>query len=139
MIYDSALAMTASTGELDFFNRKVTLTVSQRIRFFKYLESLLDEGKIQLKIVYGGFSPDFQRITNPCMFMSDSVCYLRLENERYEDNLLVLQNMQVKELFDRFYSAIWDDRKDVVVDERGKVKESVKRYKASVELLEKLG
>lgn len=139
MIYDSALAMTASTGELDFFNRKVTLTVRQRIRFFKYLESLLDEGKIQLKIVYGGFSPDFQRITNPCMFMSDSVCYLRLENERYEDNLLVLQNMQVKELFDRFYSAIWDDRKDVVVDEKGKVKESVKRYKASVELLEKLG
>lgn len=135
MAYDSALAKLASTGELDFFNTRLTLSVRQRIQFFKYLEELLDDDKIQLKIVYGGFSPDFQHITNPCVFMSDSAYCLRLENGRYEDNLLVLQNMHVKALFDNFYSAIWDGRPDVVEGERKRVKESIRRFRSSVESL----
>jgi len=129
MIYESALSSFMATGELDFFNSKVILNLSQRKRCMEYLKQLVekDDGGT-FALVDGGFSNDFQYITNPCMFLSDSVCYVRLENKRYKDNILILNDRRVKDMFDRFYNDIWTERGDVVISDNYEVLTKVEHY-----------
>lgn len=129
MIYESALSNLLALGELDFFNHKVMLSLEQRVRCLTYLKELLETDKTgEIAIVEGGFSNDFKYITNPCLFMSDTVCYVRLENNRYKDNILILNEKRVHNLFEKFYSAIWTQRSDVVIDEREKVLQKIEHY-----------
>lgn len=129
MLYESALSNLLSLGELDFFNHKVILTMQQRVRCLEYLKELLEDSKTgAFAIIEGGFSNDFKYVTNPCLFMSDSVCYVRLENMRYKDNILILNERRVHELFEKFYSAIWTERPDVVIADREKVLHKIEHY-----------
>ena len=97
MIYNSALTNFMLSGELDFFNRRVVLDARERKRQLEHLKALLhDHGDLRIKMVSGGFSDDFRYITNPCMFLSDSVNYLRLENNYYDKNILLLRDNQLR-------------------------------------------
>lgn len=139
MIYESAFTDFIISGELDFYNHKVCLDVEQRLQVLcYYLEKIQEEKKGQIKLIEGGFSTDFQYITNPCMFLSSSICYLRLENGCYENNIFVLQDRFLKEMFERFYEKIWHQRQDVVLEEDEKVCERIKQYISSVQLLRKM-
>lgn len=134
MLYDSALAAVAGTGEIDFFNSKVILNEEQRCLFFSYLSRLAEADEIHFEIICEGFSADFRHITNPCVFLSDAFCCLRLENGRYEDNLLVLQNREVRDLFDEFFEIIWSGRRDVVIEDKEAVLLRIKQYAGSIVL-----
>ncbi len=80
MIYNSALTNFMLSGELDFFNKKIVLDAKERKKQLEHLKNLfLDHRDLHVKMVSGGFSDDFRYITNPCMFLSDTVNYLRLE------------------------------------------------------------
>lgn len=138
MVYESALSDLVVSGELDFFNNRVVLTPAQRIRYLAYMLSVLNTSDILFKLVDGCFSTDFQYITNPCLFLSDSLCYLRLENGRYCDNLLVLNDKSVKEMFEQFYEKIWNKRQDVVIETRSEVINKILHYKASADLIAKM-
>lgn len=138
MIYESALSDLVVSGELDFFNNRVVLTPTQRIRYLEYMLSVLNTSDTLFKLVDGCFSTDFQYITNPCLFLSDSLCYLRLENGRYCDNILILNDKSVKEMFDQFYEKVWNKRQDVVVGTRAEVINKILHYKASADLIAKM-
>ena len=138
MLYESALSDIVISGELDFFNNKITLTLSQKIRCLEYLVGLLDIKDAKIKLIDSGFSKDFQYITNPCIFLSDSFCYLRLENKRYKDNILVLNDKSVKEMFEKFYSQIWNNRSDVVIMEKEEIRNRIIHYEESAYLMEKV-
>lgn len=117
MFYESAFTQFIVTGEVDFFNVPFTLNVEQRVECLEHIISLIaGQDERQVKLIDGGFSTDFQYITNPCLFMSDVFCYVRLENERYEDDILVLQDKMMRECFSRFYAEIWSRRSDVVIE-----------------------
>lgn len=133
LLYESALSDFIISGEIDFFNHPLFLTVKQRKSCIDFLLNCIKSTNIRL--ICDGFSTDFRLITNPCMFISDSVYYLRLENGRYEDNLLLLQDVKIQQLFDRFYNAAWNDRADVVLDDQSKIIDKIKHYQAKLELL----
>lgn len=116
MLYDSALANLMLSGEVDFFNQRVCLTMQQRLDCLSYIRELIHRENVHLRLIQEGFSSDFKFITNPCLFLSDTTGYLRLENDRYQNNILLLSDRNIMELFGNFYSAIWDERKDVVVE-----------------------
>lgn len=134
MAYESALSDLVVTGILDFYNQPVKLTSDQILRCLDYYISLFDMGA-QLKLIKGGFSTDFRYITNPCLFLSDSVCYLRLENQRYEDNILIFNDKQVKNLFDSFFDTVWTKREDVVASKPEVIIEMLKHYRSTAEVL----
>lgn len=121
MIYDSALANLLLTGEVDFFNQCIHLTESQRLDCLRHIRDMVAQEKNQIQLIHEGFSSDFKFITNPCLFLSDSIGYLRLENACYQNNLVLVTDKTMLALFDRFYDAIWRQRKDVVVSARGEV------------------
>lgn len=108
MMYLTAMMDFVLSGELDFFNRRVILTPDQRKEQLVYLLELLKTTDCAgFKLIRDGFSEDFKYITNPCMFLSGSMDYLRLENKLYRDNLLVMKDESVKRIFDVFFERIW--------------------------------
>jgi|GEM_PF-4012519 len=131
MIYESALMSMASTGELDFFNYHIELDVNERRQVLEFVKQIAETKEI--KLVEGGFSSDFQYITNPCLFKSDTDCYVRLENDMYRNNILVLNDRAVKKLFDSFYENIWNGRKDVVISDKDKVIDRIEHYIRSID------
>lgn len=139
MIYESAFTNFIISGELDFYNHCLYLTVEQRMKMLKYFSQILhDENGEKIKLVEGGFSTDFQYITNPCMFLSSSVCYLRLENGCYKNNILVLNDKSLKDMFNQFYDEIWNHRPDVVLEGREAVCERMDQHIQSVRVLAKM-
>ena len=138
MIYESALRDFALTGELDFYSYKVYLTMEQRLRYMRYMIALLQgEGRRKFKLVRGSFVKDFQYIANPSIFLSDVISYLRLDSENRENNIQMLNNTAIIELFNRFYEEIWTNREDVVVDDRDIIIKEIKHHMKSITFLSK--
>lgn len=118
MIYDRALVDFVLSGELDFFNEKVILPPEQRREELRHIKEILSELDAEsLKLIKEGFSEDFKYITNPCLFLSDSVSYLRLENKQYRDNLLLVRSESMKKTFDVFFEKIWNDDQEQIISE----------------------
>lgn len=134
MAYESALSELVVTGILDFYNQPVKLTSDQILRCLDYYISLFEMGA-QLKLIKGGFSTDFRYITNPCLFLSDTVCYIRLENQRYENNILLFNSREIKKLFDSFFETVWTKREDVVASDPATIIDKLKHYRSTAEVL----
>ncbi len=116
MLYRLALADFMISGELDFFNRKIILSPSDRHKVLCYMQELIrNMSPERIKLVKEGFSDDFKYITNPCMFLSESASYLRLENGRYADNLLLIKDSLAQKKFDAFFETIWTEETDAVI------------------------
>lgn len=117
MIYESALSDFAFSGELDFFNHKVQLSTEQRLDYIKHILALLKKNdNLELKLIHGKFVTDFQYIVNPCLFLSNEISYLRLHNTSFQKNIVILNGVPIKNMFDKFYEEIWTNRKDVVIE-----------------------
>lgn len=136
LVYESVLSDLVVSGEIDFFNKPRVLTANQRLSCIRYYGTLADEGR-KIKLIDTGFSSDFSNISNPCLLMSDSCCYLRLENGIYCNNILVVKNQNVRNLFNSFFGCAWLDRSDVVL-EGPKVGKKIRQYRQAAELLEKI-
>lgn len=136
MIYESAFRDFAVSGELDFYNYKVYLTTDQRLRYMQYVLSLLQkDGRRKIKLIQGHFVMDFQYIADPCMFLSDVISYLRLNNDNRQNNIQVMNGNAITEMFSRFYEEIWTNRKDVVVEDKNAMINIVKHTMQSLYLL----
>ena len=138
LLYDSALVDFVLTGELDFFNRRVVLTPEQRRQEIAWLrELILKDAGGSFRLIREGFSADFKYITNPCAFLSDSVNCLRLENKRYENNLLLVKNETAKEIFSNFFEKGWEYGRGVVVADPGEIAAKLEDLMGTAELLAK--
>lgn len=134
LIYESAISNLVVDRTIDFYNEPKKLNDEQLHKSLDYYISLIDMGA-QVKLIQGGFFDDFKHITNPCMLLSDTVSYLRLENGRYKDNIMLLKDREVKELFDSFFEKVWSERSDVVIEDREAVLSRIKHYREAVEML----
>lgn len=135
MIYESAFANFVVSGELDFFNNKVFLTTDQKLVYMKNILKLLKHNNINIKLIAKGFSQDFQYITNPCLFLADTISYLRLENGCYKNNILRVNNIHIKNMFENFYEQIWNNPNEVVISQNELVMEKLQHYEQQIQML----
>lgn len=136
MIYLPAIMNFILSGELDFFNQKVILTPEERqVQLVYFLDLLQHMTPGQLKLIRDGFSEDFKYITNPCIFLSDSIGYLRLENQIYQNNLRVVKNESVKHIFDVFFERIWNYPSNVVISAHEEITHSLEHFVETFDLL----
>jgi len=138
MIYESALTGLMLFGELDFFNNKVILTPEQRKVQLEHIAVLLSSEKLAVRLVDGGFSDDFRFITNPCVFLADSIDYLRLDNNYYEKNILLVRDRKMKDVFDTFFEQIWTKREDVVIEDKDIIAGKMEKLIEAAALLKKV-
>ena len=136
LIYDTALIDFMLNGELDFFNQKVVLDAKERMEVLLYMKTILKQtGEGKVKLIKEGFSDDFKYITNPCVFLSSSVGYLRLENELYRDNLMLIKDDSTREKFEQFFDKVWNDRRDVVVSSYDEILQKLDNLIETAEVL----
>lgn len=139
VVYESAFTDFAVSGKLDFYNSSVVLTPSQRIRCIKNILEILEKNQLfQMKLICGRLVSDFQYLAKPCLFLSDTISYLRLDHKNYQNNSMVLNGPSIKTMFNRFYSEIWNNQNDVVVDDKVSVKKSINHIMESIELLSRM-
>ena len=101
-----------------------------------YIKELLanTDGE-HVKLLNAGFSDDFKYVTNPCMFLADSLDYLRLENLQYENNLMLIKDDRTRQIFDVFFEAIWTYEHSLVISEHDEVVSKLDGLIATAELL----
>lgn len=122
MFYHLALVGFVLSGELDFFGRKVILSVEDRMAVMQHIRRMMESVPAdKIRMVKEGFSDDFKYITNPCLFLSDTVPYLRLENKLYRDDLLLVKDETVKSIFDDFFETIWNDEGSLVLTDHEEI------------------
>ena len=138
MIYESAFTAFSVSGEMDFYGHTVTLTTDQRLRYIQYMSSLLDtKNNLAVKMVHGRFVTDFQYSAKPCLFLSDSISYMRLDSENPQNNNLILNAPTIKEMFQKFYSEIWNHQHAVVIEDRATIQDTMDYALQAVRLLSK--
>ena len=118
MLYESVLFNFAISGELDFFNHKMILSVEQRMRYLVYLQSLFENNfNISVKMIRRNFASDYRYRINPCLFLSDRISYIRVENKKYHNNIMTVNHVVVKNMFDDFYKQIWEFEEEHLIDD----------------------
>lgn len=139
IIYESAFSDLAVTNELDFYNYKVHLTAEQRYRYMEHLLSLCEtQDKLEIKLVYGRFVSDFEYIANQCVFLSDTISYLRLDNSSNRNNLVIINRSDMQEVFDRFYDEIWNQCDNVVISDKEAIVSYIKHVMQGIHLISRM-
>lgn len=113
IIYASVLKDFTVTGELDFFGVRISLTISQRLRCLKNLEQLVNKlDLMHVCVLPEGILSDHQHIAHPTLFVSDSLCYLRLKKLTPEYNICIPNKIILDHIFEEFFDDVWDSNID---------------------------
>lgn len=117
LLYGQTLNNYALTGELNFFNKIIKVSISDRIAHIKNMIHLLENyPNIKIKIIKGYFIEEFKQYDNPSCFLSSTANYLRINSKYTDKTLLVIKDSKLSRTFDRFFAEAWDNRGDVVAD-----------------------
>lgn len=107
--FENALADFTVSGELDFYNRRMFLTVKQRVRYLEHLQHLLNKNKkVEIKLLHSNARNDFQHVSNPNLFLADSMCYLRLRRSDEWNSTCIVNRADVSDMFLDFFDEIWN-------------------------------
>lgn len=136
ILYGTALSNLAVEGELDFFDHKMKLNLRQRSKYLQYLlEALMERSNLQFKVICGELITDFQYDKTQCVFLSDSISYVRLNAEESLSNLLIVNHMDVQTVFEQFFNYIWEDESGKILSEKDKIRIFVEHVIQSVMIL----
>jgi len=121
LLRDIALSEFAVDGELEFFNKQIRLTPKQRLQYVRNLHDLIHScDKISVRMIYGRLLSDFQFRANQCVFLNSSVSYLTL-GEETANCLYVVNNSQMKHVFEEFFEIAWGSYNHIVMSDRDQI------------------
>lgn len=136
MFYESAFSDLAVNGELDFFNYKITLNASQRLRYLEHILNLWEHNpKLNIRLIYGSLVSDFRYIANQCIFLSDVFSYLRLDNSGSPNNLAAINLQSIQSIFDQFYQSVWESSDRKVFSEKQTIISYMKHIMQGIALI----
>lgn len=137
MLYETTISDLLATGEVDFFNHKLRFNSRQMKMFLEYLMQL-NASDVQFRMIKGGFSVHFEHLYNPCLFISGTSLYMRLENAYDRESILICIDPDVKQLIGRFFEQAWSERPDVVVEDETAIARILTHYCTMNSLLNNL-
>lgn len=145
MIYESALNEFIVSGKMDFYNYRIKLSTSQRLRCLKNIMSMIEKSeksekdeKVEIKLICGRLVADFQYKSRPCLFLADTISYMRLGDESYENNVMELNSLPIKKLYNEFYDEVWNSNEEIVISDPTMIRESLGHMLQFGELLERM-
>jgi len=134
LIYASVLKDFTVTGELDFFGVRMCLNLSQRLRCLKNLEYMATQLEhLDIRVLPEGLLSDHQHIAHPTLFLSDSICYLRLKRFTPEYNICIPNKIALNCIFEEFFHDVWNSLADN--DNRRNVLSMIKHAIHAVEIM----
>ncbi|MDU4934816.1 MAG: hypothetical protein E6X43_05760 [Peptostreptococcaceae bacterium] len=128
LIYETELRKYLSSGCLHFFNTPVILTFKERERHIEYLEKILMESKdVEIRMVDGNFVDDFRNNDNPSLYLSRSLKISKMHPITGKNYYSILSDIKFKDMCDELFEAIWNDKKDVVIDDKEEIIERISK------------
>jgi hypothetical protein len=85
--------------------------------------------KANFKLIESAFYCEFEHLNSPCLYLSDTACYLKIENAYERKSIYQIVHNSVKSLLDDFFPEIWKNRKDVVIDDKTEIKKRIVNYR----------
>lgn len=139
MFYVDAFTDLAVSNELDFFNYKVHLTPEQRVTYMNHLLDILENyNNLEIKLIYGQLVSDSRYRTGQCIFLSDTFSYLRLDIDNSLNNLFILNRVNIREVFDRFFVQAWGTENETVISDKTMILEFIRHIIHGISLIPKV-
>ena len=136
LIHESELRKYMSSGKLHFFNTPVTLTFKERERHIEYIEYILkNREKLEIRLVEGHFIEEFADSKNPSLYLSKTRKLTTVNPEGEINDYLTIRDKQFGEICDELFDIMWNDRKDIVIDDRDDVLEKISKSRIYVKLI----
>ena len=100
----------AVSGIVDFLGEKIHLTPRQRMRCLDHL-AVLPQNNPNLDCRLSRSRRTHSKIgmSYPTLFLSDSICYTRIEHSGSTYNISMLNHKSLEKMFCKFFDQIWDD------------------------------
>ena len=123
ILYETGLRRYISTGNLNFFNKSITLNLDQRQRHIEYMEKLFRENEnIGVKFINGDLIDELKDNENPSLYMSKTISFIRVTCTEDENKYLVVKDKRLENIFNNFFEEVWNmgdnkinsDREDVL-------------------------
>ena len=122
MIYESAFSSFMVNSELDFFNYKKKLSVQQRLRYVEYFLEVSEKcDNLDFRLVYGQFVSDFEYIDNQCVFLTDTISYLRLKSSANRNDMLIINRADMQKVFEQSFEEFWNYSDAVVISDKKEI------------------
>ena len=116
-ISEAAISRFVISGRVDFFGEAVTLNFHQRIQALQYILELMDRTEAAVKIIQSPLVSDFEYDFTPCIFLSGTLSFLRLEALHSDSNLLLkINRKEMQTLYHHFLEELWRQEEHVVSD-----------------------
>ncbi|MDQ0150179.1 helix-turn-helix domain-containing protein [Eubacterium multiforme] len=138
LVYLSTLDDFILNGEINFFNKKIILTLEEREKCFSNIYNFFMEHKnIEIRLVEGNFVDCLKNFTDISLFLADNINYIRKDCKASDKQFLVINNKDLIEIFNDFYNEVWKDCKDVVISDNESILEKIAYYMNCLKLLKK--
>ena len=128
LIYEAELRKYLSSGCLHFFNTPVNLSFKERERHIEYLEKILMESnEVEIRMIDGNFIDDFRNNDNPSLYLSKSLKISKMHPISGKNYYSILSDIKFKEMCDELFDEIWNNKTDVVIDNREEIHERISK------------
>lgn len=126
LFYKKALFNLVVDRELDFYDYKVILTNEQVVRYLEHLLELFsNNSNLEIKMISGKLITDIGYSEKPCMFISDTISYIRLDEG--SNNLYIVNRPVLGNVFEKAFDKFWmESRKGVLVEDKDIITVNIK-------------
>lgn len=100
----------AVSGIVDFLGEKAYLSPEQRMHCLEYATTFAENNpNLEYRILHGRRTLSQLGTFFPTLFLSDSICYLRIEHSGSSYNISLLNNKTLEKMFCKCFDELWDD------------------------------
>ncbi|MGL4914298.1 MAG: helix-turn-helix domain-containing protein [Romboutsia sp.] len=136
LVYEAELRKYISSGELQFFNIPIKLTLEQRERHIKYIEKIVSESQnVEFKLVDGNFVEDFKYSADPSLYLSKTMKIAKTHPEKGINDYIIIKDNEFKNLCDELFEVLWNKREDIVVSDREDILERISKALAYTRII----
>lgn len=124
MIYKTAFYNLVVDHEFDFFNCRTRLSTKQVSRCLEYfLDICRNYPSLDIRMISGRFISNIKYNTKQCVFLSDTISYLRL----YRDfnNIFIINRLDMASAFRDMFNCYWEDNSGKLITDKKIIMENV--------------
>jgi len=110
LLDEDGLNEFAVTGSVDFLGDRIDLSPKQRLRCLEHASTLPENNpNLEYRILHGRRSVAQQGIAFPTLFLSDSICYTRIDHGSPTFNISILNHKTLENMYRKSFDDFWED------------------------------
>ena len=122
LIQEEAVSNFVVHNEIDYYNRKVHLNSAQMERCMEHMIELCRSSiNLEIRMIYGNLGTECHFADNECVFIGDTMSYMRMKNVGSENNVVMVSSLNVHKILQRTFEMLWDYGDGAVVSDKSAI------------------